>query len=91
MLQKFINKKFLTGISKNHLINITPLLNYSLNTLFILLNLLKKILYNNKFKEYECYKTQTNNNQIFIWFNFNLPILIEYYTRYRIGEVPTLT
>lgn len=104
LLQDFINKKFLNGISKNHLINISSLLNSSLKYAVYPCNFIKENpMQYVKLPKYEHTKTQinhkiiTNNefNKIINRFpfgsNFNLPILIGYYTGCRIGEVFALT
>ncbi len=103
-LQDFINSKYLTGISKNHLTNITSLLSGSLKYAVHPMNFIK----NNpmqyiKSPKYSNIKT-TDKHKIITNDNFNtiikrfpegssfyVPLMIGYHIGCRIGEVMGLT
>ncbi|EIA28298.1 Phage integrase family protein, partial [Candidatus Arthromitus sp. SFB-5] len=98
-LQDFINSKYLTGISKNHLNNIISLLSGSLNYSVHPMNFLKnnpmqyvKIPKYNNTKTTDKHKIITNDdfNAIIKRFpersSFYIPLMIGYHTGCRIGE-----
>ena len=104
ILQEFINKKYLTGMSKNHLTNLITVLSGSIKYAVHPLNYIK----NNpmqyvKYPKYEHTKKDANHklitNEEFskiierfpVESNFYIPIMIGYYTGCRIGEVTALT
>lgn len=104
VLQEFINGKYLSGISKNHLTNIMTVLSGSLKyavhpSKFIRENPMQYV----KYPKYEHSKTEINHkvitteefNHIIERFpmgtTFHIPIMIGYYTGCRIGEVTGLT
>lgn len=103
-LQDFINSKYLTGISKNHLNNIISLLSGSLNYSVHPMNFLKnnpmqyvKIPKYNNTKTTDKHKIITNDdfNAIIKRFpersSFYIPLMIGYHTGCRIGEAMGLT
>ncbi|AKL96666.1 phage integrase family protein [Clostridium aceticum] len=104
ILQEFVNNKYLTGLSKNHLTNIMAVLNGSLKYAvhpceFIKTNPMQYV----KYPKYEHSKTDidhkviTDNELEKILERFPpetpyyMPIMIGYYTGCRIGEVMGLT
>ena len=104
MLQEFVNNKYLTGISKNHLTNIICVLSGSLKYAVHPCNFIKdNPMQYVKYPKYEHSKTEINHkvitteefNHIIERFpmgtTFHIPIMIGYYTGCRIGEVMALT
>jgi integrase len=104
MLQEFVNNKYLTGISKNHLTNIMTVLSGSLKYAvhpckFIKDNPMQYV----KYPKYEHSKLEIDHKiitpeefeRIIERFpagtTFYIPIMIGYYTGCRIGEVMALT
>lgn len=104
MLQEFVNKKYLTGISKSHLTNITTVISNSLKYAvqpckFIKDNPMQYV----KHPKYEHSRIETNHkiitaeefNKIIERFPFGstfyAPLMIGYYTGCRISEVMGLT
>jgi len=104
VLQEFVNAKYLTGISKNHLVNVLTVLNGSVKYAvhpcqFIKDNPMQYV----KFPKYEHSKIETdhkiisndNFNRIIERFPFGstfyIPLMIGFYTGCRIGEVTSLT
>lgn len=104
MLQEFVNNKYLTGISKNHLTNIICVLRGSLKYAVHPCNFIKdNPMQYVKYPKYEHSKTEINHKVITteefnhiierfpIGTTFHIPIMIGYYTGCRIGEVMALT
>ena len=104
VLQKFINGKYLSGMSKNHLTNIMTLLSGSLKyavhpSKFIRENPMQYV----KYPKYEHSKLKTDHKVITTdefqriierfppGTTFYIPIMIGYFTGCRIGEVTSLT
>lgn len=104
VLQKFINSKYISGFSKNHLTNLIGVLSGALKYAVHPCNFIKEnpMLYV-KFPKYEHSKTEANHKyitneefeKIIARFpygsTFYLPIVIGYYTGFRIGETLGLT
>jgi integrase len=103
ILQEFINKKYLTGISKNHLTNLITVLSGSIKYAVHPLKYIKENpMQYVKYPKYEHTKKDANHklitpnefNKIIDRFpvesNFYIPIMIGYYTGCRIGEVTAL-
>jgi integrase len=104
VLQEFLNAKFLTGISKNHLVNVLSVLSGSIKYAVYPCRFIKEnpMTYV-KFPKYEATKEKLEYkiispdifNQIIDRFpsgtTFNICLLIGYYTGCRIGEVMGLT
>ena len=104
ILQKFINKKYLSGMSKNHLTNLITVLSGSLKYAVHPLKYIKENpMQYVKYPKYEHTKEDANHklitnkefNKIIDRFpvesNFYIPLMIGYYTGCRIGEVMGLT
>lgn len=103
-LQDFINSKYISGFSKNHLTNLIGVLSGALKYAVHPCNFIKNspMLYV-KFPKYEYSKTEVNHKYISIddftkitsrfpyGSTFYLPIIIGYYTGFRIGETLGLT
>lgn len=103
-LQDFINSKYISGFSKNHLKNLIGVLSGALKYAVHPCNFIKNspMLYV-KFPKYEISKTNINHkyinseefNKIISRFpygsNFYIPIILGYYTGFRIGETLGLT
>lgn len=104
ILQQFINEKYLTGLSKNHLSNIMSVVSSALNYAvypyeFIKSNPMQYV----KYPKYEHTRAETNRRVISIeeiekiterfpqGSSFYIPIVIGYHTGCRIGEVLALT
>lgn len=104
ILQEFVNNKYLTGISKNHLTNVITVLSGSLKYAvhpckFIKDNSMQYV----KYPKYEHSKTEINHKVISKkefetiierfppGSTYYIPIMIGYYTGCRIGEVMGLT
>ena len=104
ILQEFINSKYLSGFSKNHLSNLIGVLSGALKYAIHPCNFIKSnpMLYVN-FPKYERSKTDANHkyikpdefekiiNRFPYGSTFYLPIIIGYYTGFRIGETLGLT
>lgn len=104
ILQEFINSKYLSGFSKNHLSNLIGVLSGALKYAVHPCNFIKSnpMLYVN-FPKYEHSKTDANHkyikpdefekiiNRFPYGSTFYLPIIIGYYTGFRIGETLGLT
>lgn len=104
ILQEFINSKYLSGFSKNHLSNLIGVLSCALKYAIHPCNFIKSnpMLYVN-FPKYERSKTDANHkyikpdefekiiNRFPYGSTFYLPIIIGYYTGFRIGETLGLT
>lgn len=104
ILQEFINSKYIAGFSKNHLINLMGVLSGALKYAVHPYNFIKSspMLYVN-FPKYEHSKTDANHkyikpdefekiiNRFPYGSTFYLPIIIGYYTGFRIGETLGLT
>lgn len=104
ILQEFINSKYIAGFSKNHLINLMGVLSGALKYAVHPYNFIKNspMLYVN-FPKYEHSKTDANHkyikpdefekiiNRFPYGSTFYLPIIIGYYTGFRIGETLGLT
>lgn len=104
ILQEFINSKYLSGFSKNHLSNLIGVLSVALKYAVHPCNFIKNnpMLYVN-FPKYERSKTDANHkyikpdefekiiNRFPYGSTFYLPIIIGYYTGFRIGETLGLT
>lgn len=104
VLQKFINSKYISGFSKNHLTNLMGVLSGALKYAVHPCNFIKEspMLYV-KFPKYEHSKTEANHKyitneefeKIIARFpygsTFYLPIVIGYFTGFRIGETLGLT
>lgn len=104
ILQEFINSKYISGFSKNHLINLIGVLSGALKYAVHPCTFIKSspMLYVN-FPKYEHSKTDANHKYIkpeefekiierFPYGStFYLPIIIGYYTGFRIGETLGLT
>lgn len=104
ILQEFINSKYLNGFSKNHLTNLIGVLSGALKYSVHPCNFIKSspMLYV-KFPKYEHSKTDANHkyikpaefekiiNRFPYGSTFYLPIMIGYYTGFRIGETLGLT
>ena len=104
MLQEFVNNKYLTGISKNHLTNIICVLSGSLKYAVHPCNFIKdNPMQYVKYPKYEHSKLETDHKVITTdefqriierfppGTTFYIPIMIGYYTGCRIGEVTGLT
>lgn len=103
-LQEFVNNKYLTGLRKNHLINIMSVLSGALKYAVHPSGFIKEspMLYV-KYPKYEHSKTETNHKIITheefetittrfpLGSSFYIPIMIGYHTGARIGEVMGLT
>lgn len=104
VLQKFINSRYINGFSKNHLTNLMGVLSGALKYAVHPCNFIKEspMIYV-KFPKYEHSKTEANHKyitneefeKIIARFpygsTFYLPIVIGYYTGFRIGETLGLT
>lgn len=104
VLQEFINSKYIAGFSKNHLINLMGVLSGALKYAVHPYNFIKSspMLYVN-FPKYEHSKIDANHkyikpdefekiiNRFPYGSTFYLPIIIGYYTGFRIGETLGLT
>lgn len=104
ILQEFINSKYIDGFSKNHLTNLIGVLSGALKYAVHPCNFIKNtpVIYV-KFPKYEHSKTDANHKYIkpeefkkiverFPYGStFYLPIIIGYYTGFRIGETLGLT
>jgi len=104
MLQEFVNSKYLTGISKNHLTNIITVLSGSLKYAVHPCKFIKESpMAYVKYPKYEHSKTEINHKVITndefktiierfpLGTTYYIPIMIGYYTGCRIGEVMALT
>ena len=104
VLQKFINSRYLNGFSKNHLLNLIGVLSGALKYAVHPCNFIREspMIYV-KFPKYEHTKTDANHKyitneefeKIITRFpygsTFYIPIVIGYYTGFRIGETLGLT
>lgn len=104
ILQEFVNSKYIEGFSKNHLTNLMGVLSGALKYAVHPCNFIKSspMLYV-KFPKYEHSKTDANHkyitpeefekiiNRFPYGSTFYLPIMIGYYTGFRIGETLGLT
>ncbi|MBU2702691.1 integrase [Sporomusaceae bacterium BoRhaA] len=104
ILQEFINGKYLSGYSKNHLMNITTVLNGSLKYAVHPCKFIKDTpMQYVKYPKYDHSKREIDHkvisnddfSQIIERFplgsTFHIPLMIGYYTGCRIGEVMGLT
>lgn len=104
ILQEFVNSKYINGFSKNHLINLIGVLSGALKYAVEPCNFIKSspMIYV-KLPKYEHLKTDANHklitpeefekiiNRFPYGSNFYIPIMIGYYTAFRIGETLGLT